>query len=125
MGDRLHVVDVEGEPAYVMEEDVDELLAARPVAAVRLLPGHDQWVLGPGTKDEHVVPPAHRASVTRKANLVLAGGVVSGTWSTTASELRVSWFPHRGRPPREALEEQASKVAILLDRPLSPTVEIG
>jgi hypothetical protein len=125
MTDRLHAVDVEGETAYVLDEDVDDLLAARPSTAVRLLPGHDQWVLGPGTKDEHVVPAAHRTPVTRRANLVLAGGVVSGTWTATAGELRTTWFAQRGRPPREDLEEQASKVAVLLDRPLTPTVEIG
>jgi hypothetical protein len=122
MADRLHAVDVEGETAYVMAEDVDELLAARPVEAVRLLPGHDQWVLGPGTKDEHVVPPPHRPPVTRKANLVLFGGVVSGTWSATGGELRVTWFAQHGRPPRQALEQEAAKLATLLDRPLSPTV---
>lgn len=125
LADRLEAVDIEGETAYVLTEDVDELLAARPVHAVRLLPGHDQWVLGPSTKDEHVVLPAHRTPVTRKANLVLAGGVVSGTWSAAGGELRVTWFAQQGGPPREALEEEVSRLATLLDRPLSPTIEIG
>jgi hypothetical protein len=121
----LQAVDIEGETAYVLTEHVDELLAARPVDAVRLLPGHDQWVLGPGTQDEHVVPPAHRTPVTRKANLVLAGGVVRGTWSGTGEELRVHWFAQHDPPPREALEEEVSRLATLLDRPLRTTVEIG
>lgn len=34
-------------------------------ALVRLLPGFDQFVLGPGTGDAHVVPAAHRAQVSR------------------------------------------------------------
>ena len=58
----------------MLSEDLDALMAAQPTTAVRFLPGHDQWVIGPGTKDEHVVPKAHRTQVTRKANLVLAGG---------------------------------------------------
>ncbi len=122
---RLQPVDVEGETAYVLAEHVDELLAARPVSAVRLLPGHDQWVLGPGTQDEHVVPPAHRTPVTRKANLVLVGGIVSGTWTAAGGELQVTWFPGQARPPQEALGQEVSRLASLLDRPLGATVEVG
>jgi hypothetical protein len=89
---------------------------------VRLLPGHDQWVIGPSTKDEHVVPPEHRTPVTRKANLVVAGGVVSGTWSVKADELTVTWFPARGRPPRKAFDEEIARLSAILDRPLKVTV---
>jgi hypothetical protein len=118
LGDGLATVNVEGETAYVLSEDVDELMAARPANAVRLLPGHDQWVMGPSTKDEHVVPHAHRTPVTRKANLVVAGGVVSGTWSATRHEVTVTWFAERTKPPREALDQEVAKLATILDRPL-------
>jgi hypothetical protein len=114
---RLVAVDVEGESAYVAREDVDDLAAARPSSAVRLLPGHDQWVMGPGTKDEHVVPADRRTPVTRKANLVIAGGVVAGTWSARGEELTVTWLDPT-RPPTAALEEQTTRLADLLDRPL-------
>ena len=50
--------------------------AARPSEAVRFLPGHDQWVMGPGTKDVHVTPSSRRDLMTRKANPVIVGGVV-------------------------------------------------
>lgn len=90
---------------------------------MRLLPGHDQWVMGPGTKDEHVVPPARRALVTRKANLVVAGGVVSGTWSVRDARVGVSWFAERGEPPRKALNEQAGRLGTLIDRSLAVVVE--
>lgn len=85
---------------------------------MRFLPGHDQWVIGPGTKDEHVVPPEHRTPVTRKANLVVAGGVVSGTWSVKADQLTVTWF--RGRTP--ALGEEIARLSTILGRPLRATV---
>lgn len=111
--------------AYVLREDVDELMTARPSKAVRLLPGHDQWVIGPSTRDEHVVPPARRTPVTRKANLVVAGGVVSGTWSAGRGEVAVTWFGEHGPPPWKALEEEVSRLATLLERPLRPTVEIA
>ena len=58
LADRLVAVDVEGTTAYVVAEDAESLTAARPSNAVRFLPGHDQWVMGPGTKDSHVTPPA-------------------------------------------------------------------
>lgn len=106
---QLEAVEVEGETAYVLGADVEDLMAAQPSNTVRLLPGHDQWVIGPGTKDEHVVPPAQRAPITHKANLVVAGGVVGGTWSITGSEVKVSWFTGQGKPPRKALEAEAAR----------------
>jgi hypothetical protein len=121
--DELVAVDVEGETGYVSREDVDALMAARPTTAVRFLPGHDQWVLGPGTKDEHVVPGAHRTQVTRKANLVLAGGIVSGVWSLNGRELVVTWFKENGAPPRKALEEQVDRISTIIGRPLRPTLQ--
>ncbi len=125
MGERLVEVDVAGESAYVLGEDLEELMAARPTKALRLLPGHDQWVIRPGTKDQHVVPPARRTPVTRKANLVVAAGVVSGTWAATESEVRVTWFEENGSPPRNALAEEVAKLSTILDRPLANTIDIG
>lgn len=124
LGDRLAAVDVDGERAYVLSEDVDELTTAQATDAVRLLPGHDQWVIGPGTKDAHVVPPARRTPVTRKANLVVKGGVVTGTWSTGRDEAVVTWFEENGKPPRDALEEEVARLSTILGRPLRPTVAI-
>ncbi len=119
----LVAVDVEGETAHVLEEDLDDLMAARATGAVRLLPGHDQWVLGPGTKDEHVVPGARRTPVTRKANLVVVGGVVGGTWRRRGEEVQVSWFEESGPVPREAVAEQVARLASILARPLEPAFE--
>src|SRR5438132_697378 len=56
LGDRLAEVDLAGERAYVLAEHVDELAATKPSRTVRLLPGFDQYVLGPTTADAHVVP---------------------------------------------------------------------
>lgn len=117
LGDRLVAVDVEGTTAYVAREDVGNLLAARPTDAVRFLPGHDQWVMGPGTKDVHVTPPGRRDLMTRKANPVVAGGVVCGTWTRAGDELAVTWLDER-RPPRAALEREADRLAAILEREL-------
>ncbi|WP_457256740.1 DNA glycosylase AlkZ-like family protein [Pedococcus sp. P5_B7] len=117
LGDRLVPVDVDGTVAHVLREDVDALEAARPTDAVRFLPGHDQWVLGPGTKDEHVTPPARRDLMTRKANPVTRGGVVCGTWARRGDELTVSWLDGTTRPDA-ALEEEGTRLAALLGREL-------
>jgi hypothetical protein len=89
---------------------------------VRLLPGYDQWVLGPGTADAHIVPPARRTLVSRNANIVIAGGVVSGTWSHTDDQVVTAWFIEAGPPPLEALAEEVARLATILDRPVQSTV---
>lgn len=122
-GDRLAAVDVDGEPAYVLREDLEELAATPATTAVRLLPGHDQWVLGPGTADVHVVPPALRTPVSRKANLVIAGGVVSGTWSLTDEQVVTTWFAKAGPPANERLEQEVARLSTILGRPLRSTVK--
>ena len=124
LADEVVEVEVEGTTARLLRDDLEGLQAARPGSGVVLLPGHDPWVIGPGTKDPHVVPPARRTPVTRKANLVVAGGVVRGTWVARGEELRVTWFGELGAPPRSALDEEASRLAGLLGRPLTPTIEV-
>ena len=115
--DQLVAVDVEGTTAYVVGEDVDSIVAAPPSNAVRFLPGHDQWVMGPGTKDVHVTPQSRRDPVTRKANLVIVGGVVCGTWTRKGDELTVVWRDERRRP-EEAIEQEAARLARILGRDL-------
>jgi hypothetical protein len=113
LGDQLVTVDVEGTEALVVRRDVDALGSAEPSDAVRFLPGHDQWVIGPGTKDTHVTPPDRRELITRKANPVIVGGVVCGTWARKGEDLTVSWLDDRPRPGA-ALEEEAARLAGIL-----------
>jgi hypothetical protein len=117
----LVAVDVEGTTAYVVREDVDSLVAALPSHALRFLPGHDQWVMGPGTKDVHVTPQARRDLVTRKANPVIVGGVVCGTWARKDDDLTVTWLHERPRPDG-AIEEEAARLAAILGRDLHLTL---
>jgi len=64
---------VVGQPAYVLDVDLDDLVAQQPTRVVRLLPGFDQYVLAAGTGAEHVVPPERRAEVSRTAGQILVG----------------------------------------------------
>ncbi|WP_211588731.1 DNA glycosylase AlkZ-like family protein [Allorhizocola rhizosphaerae] len=124
-GDRLALVHIEGESAYILREDLEDLAATPASAAVRLLPGYDQWVLGPGTADAHVVPPARRTLVSRGANIVIVGGVVSGTWSLSGGQVVAAWFAEAGPPPaREALADEVARLATILGRPLQPTARM-
>ncbi len=110
---RLAAVDVDGTVAFVCSEHVDALASAVPSDEVRLLPGHDQWVMGPGTKDAHVTPPDLRDVITRKANPVIHGGVVRGTWARREEELVVSWRSDQPAPV-SSIEREATRLSGLL-----------
>lgn len=70
--------------AYLLAEHLDDLAATEPSDLVRLLPGFDQYVLGPGTGAVEIIPPERRALVSRSAGwispVVVRGGYVVGTW---------------------------------------------
>jgi hypothetical protein len=127
--DLLAEVDVDGDRAFVLSEDLDALVAARPSRSVRLLGGFDGWVLGPGTDDPHVVPPARRREVSRQSGWIspvaVAGGVVAGTWKLDGEVARLSWFREAGRPPRRALAQQVERIASVMGRPLKAEVTVG
>jgi hypothetical protein len=119
-------VDVEGQTAYILAEHEDQLAATKPTKAVHLLGGFDQWVLGPGTEDPHVIPPARRRAVSRQsgwiAPIVVAGGVVAGTWDLKGDAITVSWFAECGRPPSAALGAEKRRLQELTDRELTLSV---
>jgi Winged helix DNA-binding domain len=89
-------VSVEGEPLWARAADADELTAARPDTSTRLLPAFDQYVLGPGTKDPHMLDPRYRAEVSRAAGwiapVVIHAGRVAGTWEAADGAVRVRLF---------------------------------
>jgi len=118
LADRFAPVDVEGEDLVVLSDDAAALAATEPSTSVRLLPAYDQWVLGPGTADPHVVPAAHRKAVSRGANLVLVGGAVAGTWALAGDVVTLAWF---GDPaPSGALDDEVARLGAILGRPLRP-----
>ena len=126
MRGQMTEVVVDGEAGLVRNEDLDDLVRARPSTAVRLLAGFDQYVLGPGTKDGHVVPAARRAAVSRQSGwispVVLAGGRVSGTWELDGDQVRISWFNEAGRPPMRALRAEVARLASVIDRDLNASI---
>jgi hypothetical protein len=127
LADRVAVVEVDGQPAYVLAEHLDELAGSSPSKNVRLLPGFDQFVLGPGTGDGHVTPSPRRAAVSRQAGwispVVIVGGVVCGTWELDGPTPRVAWFGEAGRPPRSALATEADRLSSIIGATLAVKLE--
>jgi Winged helix DNA-binding domain len=125
---QLAEVDVDGERAYVLAEDLDELAATSPTTAVRLLPGFDQYVLGTGTRDGRVVPASRRAAVSRQSGwispVVVVGGVVCGTWELDGDQVRISWFAEVGKPPKRALDAEVDRLSFIIGRDLGPEIGI-
>lgn len=120
--EQLAEVEVDGEKAFILAEDADELAATRPTRTVRLLPGFDQWVLGPGTDDDHVLPRGRRSVVSRQggwiAPTVVVGGAITGTWKQEGDQVAVDWFAEAGRVPRRALMHEVERLSSILDRDL-------
>lgn len=125
IGDRVAEIEVGDEHMLHLRDHLDDLAAQAPNDEVVLLPGHDQWVLGAGTSDRRIVPPARRPVVTRGAALVLHAGVVAGTWTTHGTRLEIAWFSESGRPPRAQIQTAAERQARLLDRKHTVTVTVA
>jgi hypothetical protein len=56
------------------------------------------------------------------APLVVAGGVVRGTWRLDGGTVRVAWFAEAGRPPRRAIATEVDALGGVLGRELGVEV---
>lgn len=115
MDDVLTEVDVEGRTTVMLKEHADELADIPPCTGVRLLGGFDQYLLGPGTKDDALLPAEHRSAVSRAAGwispIVVRDGVVAGVWEIDGEEAVVAPFPGSDPLPEGELENEAAHVA--------------
>jgi hypothetical protein len=129
VGDRLVEIEVDGERALLLADDLEELAATKPSTRVRLLPGFDQYVMGPGTDDAHVIPAGRRSAVSKQsgwiAPVVLLGGVVRATWELDGSTARIAWFAEAGAPPRDSLEAEVARLSSILGRPLETEIRLA
>jgi hypothetical protein len=116
-------VDVEGVKALALARHVEEIAATPPSSVVRLLPGFDQYVLGPGTMDSRILAPARRALVSRTggwiAPVVPAGGRIVGTWEQDGDQLSVALFIEAEGVTAVALEAETERVAEALKAKLA------
>ena len=128
LSDRLATVDMDGEKAFIPADQLDDLAAAKASRTLRLLPGFDQWVLGPGTDDGHVTPAARRSAVSKTAGwiapTVVVGGFVRGTWALDGDRVAISWFREAGRSPTKAIKDEVARLSAIVDRELQPQVAL-
>jgi hypothetical protein len=128
LGSDLTKVEIDGEEMFARAEDTDALAAATPSTSVLLLGGFEQWVLGPGTDDAHIIPTNRRSAVSRTsgwiAPVVLVGGVVRGTWALDGDRVALEWFAEAGKPPAGALGTEVNRLSALIGRTLSADISL-
>ncbi|MFP5352959.1 MAG: winged helix DNA-binding domain-containing protein [Actinomycetota bacterium] len=82
--DEARPVDREGDKAYVLARDLDDVLDAHEDREVRALGMFDAYTLA-GLPHDQIVPKAHKASVYRTgawvSQVLVQGGRVIGTWT--------------------------------------------
>ncbi|XVQ83631.1 winged helix DNA-binding domain-containing protein [Microbispora siamensis] len=113
----LAQVEVEGMPAVLLAELLDELLACPPSEDVHLLPGFDQFILGAPRDLEPLLPKAVRPKVSRTAGwispVVVHQGRVAGVWEAKEGRPVVELFEP---VPEHLLAAESDRIAMLLDR---------
>jgi hypothetical protein len=128
-GNLLATVEVDGDMAFARSEDVDDMLETKESETVRLLPAFDQYVLGPGTGDRHVIPPAHRPDVSRAAGwiapVLVVGGRVMGTFETRESTLEITVFEDSPPFPAASLEAETERLSNVMGKRLTLAVRSG
>jgi hypothetical protein len=107
-------VEDEAKPFYAVAGDVPELQDAPPSNALRLLPGFDQYILGPGTGDARVVAPEQRTLVSKTAGwiapVVVKHGRVVGTWVLDGDVALATLFPGVKKPAAKELKAEADRI---------------
>jgi hypothetical protein len=111
-------VSVEGAAMLALEEDLDELRAAEPAGAVRLLPAFDHYVVAAPRDVEAVLPAARRAEVYRPQGwlspVLVVDGVIAGVWSREGSVIEITPFGRVPRAVRAGAEAEAESLGAFL-----------
>ena len=108
----VSVVDLDGERAYALTEDLDALQAAAPSGLVRTLPQFDQYVVGAWRTQPDIAPV--RPLIYREAGwisaVVLIDGRIAGTWKGDAKGTEVTLFERVKAPLRRTIAEELARL---------------
>ena len=118
-------VDIDGEDLLVFADDVDDLTSTAVSPTIRLLPAADPWVMGPGTANPRVVPPAHRATRDPRRQPRARERCRGRTWTRKAGTLSVAWFAVADPPDHDLLGAEAARLATFLGTELDLKVTSG
>jgi hypothetical protein len=137
LGEEAVEVDVEGQRAWVLAQDLPEMASAKLPQAARLLPAFDPWVIGAliGKPTDSrcgavVLEPGHRRRIFSAQGWVspvlLVNGRIAGVWRHTRKgrRLRVEIEPFARLPAwaHAQLEAETERLARFLDCALSAFV---
>jgi hypothetical protein len=123
LGDEAVEVDVGGQGAWLLAEDVRAMKRAKSPDVARLLPAFDPWVVGASRTAPALLEPRHKARVYRPQGwispVVLVNGRAVGVWkhARKGRRLQVEVEPF-GRLPawaRPQLEAEAKRLTAFLD----------
>lgn len=118
LGDALTEVDVEGERLWIRTADADSLASAKPTDMIRLVPGFDQYVMGVGTDDTHIIAAQRRNDVSKTsgwiAPVVIHGGRVVGVWDSDDASASVTLFPEAPKLSHASLTAEIDHLKSLL-----------
>jgi hypothetical protein len=124
LGDRLVIVDLEGIKAWVLAEDLLELVRTEPEPdpTVRLLGGFDPYTLSLQKEAEPLLALARRPLVSRTAGwisaVLLSGGAVAGTWThetkPKATTIELSPWRRLAKSERASIEAEAAAIGEFL-----------
>src|SRR5215469_9297166 len=126
LGSAVSEISLAGAKAWVLTADLDELEAAEPSGAVRLLPAFDQYVLGASPHVQNLLSGGHRTDIFRPQGwispVLLVDGRIDGVWSYRRNGRRlgvqISPFVRLTRRVHIAVEVEAERLAKFLDAEL-------
>jgi Winged helix DNA-binding domain len=124
LGDELVEVEVAGQAAWLLADDLARLKGASAPKSVRLLPAFDPYVVGFRPRSL-LVDPEHEARIFRPqawfSPVVLVGGRAVGIWErerrSARVEVHVQPFGRLSAATRRALAAEADRLGEFLDAP--------
>ncbi|WP_346433941.1 winged helix DNA-binding domain-containing protein [Nonomuraea composti] len=106
----------DGTTLLALTEHLDSLTAAEPSAAVHLLPGFDQYILGAPRDLAPLLPPELKAKVSRQAGwispVVVHEGRVAGVWEAKGGDVVLDVA---ASVPQAPLDRAVTRMRELLD----------
>ena len=119
LGGEAVEVGIEGEPHWILAEQVEEIGNTTPQQAVRLLPAFDPYVIGSARDVPAILSPEHKARVHRPQGwispVLLVDGRIEGVWSHERARgrltVQVEPFGELASGVRDGAEGEAVRLA--------------
>ena len=126
LGSGVTEINLAGAQAWVLTEDVDNLLEAERPDSLRLLPAFDQYVIAASPHVQNLTSGGHREDIFRPQGwispVLLVDGRIDGVWSYQRIgprlAIRIRPFVRLTRRVRSEVEVEAERLAKFLDAEL-------